>query len=303
MSAGATIADPLAAVGRQRRVGSVASKDGTVIGFHQLGHGPGLVILHGAVESALSHLQLAEALADAFTVYLPDRRGRGMSGPYGSDHTVRKDVEDVDALLQRADAHYVFRGQLGRAHLARGGAHLPAIHKAAIFEPPLNVNGSVSTAFLPRYDAEIAAGDTAAALVTGMKAAQMGPPIFNVMPRWLLEQLTRMMMSSEDKRALADDGTMRKLAPTLHYDVQPVIEVGAGARVVPRDPGRGAAARWEPEPGVPDGRARRSRAGRAARAAGRARRTWPRRLGEHQQRRDARRRGAAASPILCLTAP
>ena len=226
MSAGATIADPLAAVGRQRRVGAVASKDGTVIGFHQLGHGPGLVILHGAVESALSHLQLAEALADAFTVYLPDRRGRGMSGPYGSDYTVRKDVEDVDALLQRTDAHYVFGVSSGALIWLEAARTLPAIHKAAIFEPPLNVNGSVSTAFLPRYDAEIAAGDTAAALVTGMKAAQMGPPMFNVMPRWLLEQLTRMMMSSEDKRALADDVTMRKLAPTLHYDFQLVIEMG-----------------------------------------------------------------------------
>jgi len=127
MSAGATIADPLAALGRQRRVGSVASRDGTVIGFHQLGHGPGLVILHGAVESAQSHRQLAEALADAFTVYLPDRRGRGMSGPYGSDYTVQKDVEDVDALLQRTDAHYVFGVSSGtRCSRTRSSTRCPA---------------------------------------------------------------------------------------------------------------------------------------------------------------------------------
>jgi pimeloyl-ACP methyl ester carboxylesterase len=225
MKAGA-IADPLAALGRRRRAGSVESRDGTVIGFQQLGAGPGLVILHGAVESALSHLQLAEALADAFTVYLPDRRGRGTSGPYGADYTIQKDIEDMDVLLQRTGAHYVFGVSSGALIWLEAALALPAIHKAAIFEPPLNVNGSVSTAFLPRYDAELAAGKTAAALVTGMKAAQMGPPIFNVMPRWLLEQLTRMMMSSEDKRALADDVTMRKLAPTLHYDFQLVIETG-----------------------------------------------------------------------------
>jgi pimeloyl-ACP methyl ester carboxylesterase len=224
MDAGA-IAEPLAALGRRRRAGSVESTDGTVIGFQQLGAGPGLVILHGAVESALSHLQLAEALADTFTVYLPDRRGRGMSGPYGSDYTVQKDVEDVDALLRRTDAHYVFGVSSGALIWLEAARTLPAIHKAAIFEPPLNVNGSVSTAFLPRYDQEIATGDTAAALVTGMKAAQMGPPIFNMMPRWLLEQLTGMMMAREDKKALADDVTMRKLAPTLHYDFQLVVEL------------------------------------------------------------------------------
>jgi pimeloyl-ACP methyl ester carboxylesterase len=88
----------------------------------------------------------------------------------------------------------------------------------------LNVNGSVSTAFLPRYDEEIAKGRVAAALVTGMKAAQMGPPIFNVVPRWLLERLTTMMMASEDKKATGDDVTMRALALTLHDDFRLVIE-------------------------------------------------------------------------------
>src|SRR5258708_5303263 len=77
--------------------GSVPSQDGTAIGYRQLGHGPGVVLVHGAMESAQSHLQLAEALADAFTVYLPDRRGRGRSGPYGNDYGIQKEVEDLDA--------------------------------------------------------------------------------------------------------------------------------------------------------------------------------------------------------------
>ncbi len=62
--------------------GSVSSADGTTIGYLQVGHGPAVVILHGSNESARSHTQLALALADAFTVYLPDRRGRGQSGPH-----------------------------------------------------------------------------------------------------------------------------------------------------------------------------------------------------------------------------
>src|SRR5439155_6140452 len=72
---------------------SVTSKDGTTIGYRQLGHGPGVVLLHGAMESASSHIALAELLADAFTVYLPDRRGRGMSGPYPEHYRVRNDIE------------------------------------------------------------------------------------------------------------------------------------------------------------------------------------------------------------------
>src|SRR5712691_12515722 len=88
--------------------GSVTSQDGTTIGYRQLGHGPGVVLVHGAMESAQSHMQLAEALADAFTVYVPDRRGRGLSGPYGKDYGLQKEVEDMDALLTKTGAHNVF---------------------------------------------------------------------------------------------------------------------------------------------------------------------------------------------------
>ncbi|MCQ6564083.1 alpha/beta fold hydrolase [Paenibacillus mendelii] len=203
---------------------SVTSKDGTTIGYRQLGHGPGLVLLHGTMESAQSHLQLAEALADTFTVYLPDRRGRGLSGPYSEDYSIKQDVEDLDVLLTGTGAYFVFGVSVGAIVCLQAALSLPAIHKVAIFEPPLIINGSVSTDFLTRYDEEIAQGDVASALVTGMLGSQMGPPIFNSIPRWLLKLLTRMMMASEDKKAKGDYVTMRMLAPTMHYDLQLAVE-------------------------------------------------------------------------------
>jgi pimeloyl-ACP methyl ester carboxylesterase len=204
--------------------GSVTSKDGTTIGYRQIGHGPGVVLLHGIMESAQSHAQLAERLADTFTVYLPDRRGRGLSGPQGKDYGVQKEVEDLAALLAKTAAHQVFGVSAGALICLQGARVLPAIHKAALFEPPLLVSGSLSTAFLKRFDEEIARGDVAAALVTAMKGSQMGPPVFNVMPRWLLQLLTKMMTASEDKKAKAGDVTMTMLAPTLHDDFQLSVE-------------------------------------------------------------------------------
>ena len=50
-------------------IGSVVSRDGTTIGYRRLGAGPGVIMLHGAMESSQSHFELAEALADAYTVY------------------------------------------------------------------------------------------------------------------------------------------------------------------------------------------------------------------------------------------
>ena len=204
--------------------GSVISNDGTTIGYRQLGQGPGLVVLHGAMESAQSHMQLAEALADAYTVYLPDRRGRGLSGAYGASYSVKEDVDDMDALLKKTGAHYVFGVSSGAIISLEAALTLPAIQKAAIFEPPFMLNGLAAAAWLPRFDAEIAQGKIAAAMITGMKGAQLGPPLLNLMPGWLLERLTTMMMAGEEKKAKVDDVTMRTLAPTLHYDFQLVID-------------------------------------------------------------------------------
>jgi pimeloyl-ACP methyl ester carboxylesterase len=203
----------------------LTSKDGTVIGYRQLGHGPGVVLLHGAMESGKSHLQLAQQLASTFTVYLPDRRGRGLSGPFGSDYSIRKEVEDLGAVLAKTGAEQVMGVSSGALITLQAALTFAALRRVAIFEPPLLVDGPELTASLARFDEEIAEGKLAAALITGMHAAEMGPPIFNYIPRWALEQLTNMAMASEDKNAAPDDVTMRMLAPSLHFDFQLITEM------------------------------------------------------------------------------
>ncbi|WP_027942557.1 alpha/beta fold hydrolase [Amycolatopsis taiwanensis] len=205
--------------------GSVTSADGTTIGFRRLGHGPGVVIVHGAMESSTSHLDLACALADTFTVYLPDRRGRGSSGPFGANYGAQREVEDIAALLAKTGARQVFGVSSGALITLRSALTLPTIERAAIFEPPLIVNGSITTDFLSRYDREIAEGRTAAALITGMKGAQLGPRFLNAVPRPLLALMTNALMSSQDKKSDRDTVTMRQLAPTLHYDFHLVREM------------------------------------------------------------------------------
>jgi pimeloyl-ACP methyl ester carboxylesterase len=206
--------------------GSVTSKDGTTIGYRQLGHGPAIVLVQGAMGSAQNFMQLAGRLSDAFTVYVPDRRGRGLSSlPYSNDYSIQKDVEDLDALLAKADAHSVFGLSSGALISLEAALTLPAIHKAAIYEPPLFMNSAEPTAFVTRFNRELAQGKVAAALVTAMKGAQMGPPIMGVMPRFLLESLTNRVMEGEDKKGSGEYLSMRELAPALQYDFEIVAEM------------------------------------------------------------------------------
>lgn len=226
MNSQATLDNESTATTRPRfSTGSVTSRDGTTIGYRELGSGPGVLLLHGTASSGHNHLELAESLADAFTVIVPDRRGRGLSGPYGADDGIQQEIEDLDALLVRTGAHNVFGVSSGGLICLEAALTLPAIQKAAIFEPPFFRDGSLPTSLLTRFDEEIAQGNVAAALITAMRGAQMGPPIFNALPRWLAERLTRGFMASEQRKDAGGYVPMRALAPTMHYDSKIVAEV------------------------------------------------------------------------------
>jgi hypothetical protein len=91
--------------------GSVTSADGTRIGYRQVGRGPGLVLVHGGGQAAQNLMQLACSLSNEFTVYVPDRRGRGSSGPPGDHYGLTAESQDLDAPtqppLQRCSKHAV----------------------------------------------------------------------------------------------------------------------------------------------------------------------------------------------------
>ena len=216
-------------------VGSVTSQDGTAIGYLRLGQGPAVVLLHGSMESASSHTRLALALADAFTVYLSDRRGRGMTGPYPSGYGIRTEVEDLQAILAESGAEMVFGVSAGGLVALEAARRLPAIRKVAVYEPALLMDASRHTGWISRFDQEMAQGKVAAAMVTSMYGLELAPPIFKVMPRRLLESLTRLAMKSEDKKATSGTITMRKLAPTVRYRGSPARRAGRHHRHLRRD--------------------------------------------------------------------
>ncbi|WP_133977997.1 alpha/beta fold hydrolase [Kribbella voronezhensis] len=205
--------------------GSVTSQDGTRIGYWKIGHGPAIVLLHGSMESARSHTLLARALAGDFTVYLPDRRGRGLSGPHRPDHSVRTEVEDLDAVLRAAGATLAFGVSASGAIVLEAARTRPGLQKIAVYEPALVADGAPHAAWLARFDREVAQGNLAAAMITSMYGLELAPAIFKVMPRRLLAAVTEKAMQKEDRKAGPDDITLRKLAPTVHHEGALIVEL------------------------------------------------------------------------------
>jgi pimeloyl-ACP methyl ester carboxylesterase len=149
--------------------GTVTSADGTVIAYSQLGHGPALVLVDGALcfrQNGPSP-DIAPLLASHFTVYAYDRRGRGESGdtpPY----TIAREIEDLKAVIDRAgDSAFVFASSSGAALAMQGAAAGLPIRKLALYEPPIGVsrpNGPSLEESQQHLAALVAAGDRAGAV-------------------------------------------------------------------------------------------------------------------------------------------
>lgn len=119
----------------------LTSKDGTKIAFEQHGDGPALIIVQGALSdhNAASMPQLIELLAQSFTVYNYDRRGKGDSGdtqPYAVD----REIEDISALIDEAGGKaHLFGHSSGAALILLATTKLDdKVKKIALYEAPYN---------------------------------------------------------------------------------------------------------------------------------------------------------------------
>ena len=81
---------------------TVTSADGTSITFERHGRGPPLVLLHGSSGTRRSWDALRPHLTDSFTLYVPDRRGRGDSGDADA-YALAREAADLRAIVERVD--------------------------------------------------------------------------------------------------------------------------------------------------------------------------------------------------------
>ena len=131
---------------------TVVSADGTRIAYDRLGDGPPVVLVSGGSVDRASNAPLAELLAQHFTVYNYDRRGRGPSGDT-QPYAVGREIEDLTAVLEAAGGSAGVYGSSSGAALAleAAAAGAPA-SSLALWEPPYIVEGS-----RPRPPADTAA--------------------------------------------------------------------------------------------------------------------------------------------------
>jgi len=206
---------------------SVPGWRGSAISFRALEAStrrPGVVVLHGGMKSSQDMMALARELASDFDVYVVDRRGRGPSAAHEAGFSVDAEVEDIGAVIVATGARFAFGLSSGALVTLRTAARsTPTLQRIALYEPPFDIEGSVPLKFVGQFEAELAQGKRAKALITALKGMQV-EPLFTWLPRIVLEPILSLIMRLQSEGD-ADDVPIRALVPTLRYDFQIIDEM------------------------------------------------------------------------------
>jgi pimeloyl-ACP methyl ester carboxylesterase len=170
----------------------ILSKDGTSIAIDRTGRGPALVFVDGAMcyRGSGPSQSMAAALAEHFTVFTYDRRGRGDSSD-SSAYDVQREIDDLEAVIREAGGQaFVFGVSSGAALALEAASRGVAMTRLALYEAPFIVDDSRSPLpddFMPRLKSALAAGRPGDAVKMFMRFVGV-PGVFitlmRLMPAW-----------------------------------------------------------------------------------------------------------------------
>ncbi len=210
----------------------IMSKDGTAIAFDRSGQGPTVILVGGAfqyraIDPPTAHL--AALLAEHFTVFHYDRRGRGESGDT-QPYAIEREVEDLEALIHESGGSaFVFGMSSGGVLALDAAARGLAITKLALYELPFNFGDEDARQAAEHYTRQLTAllnegrwGDAVALAMTTWGAPAEAIAGMRQTPIWPLFEVVAPTLAYDD--AIMGDGSVatERLAsitvPTLVLD-------------------------------------------------------------------------------------
>lgn len=169
---------------------TVISKDGTTVSFLSMGKGPGVIVLPGVLSMASDYAAFASALADNFSVYTLERRGRGRSGPQGEGYGIQKEIDDVLAVQQDTGANFLVGHSYGGLIALEVAQNNNTFTKLALYEPGVSIDGSMPVYWMPGYEKKLAENRNLDALVEFTLAD--APARLAKLPAWLMKLMLRL---------------------------------------------------------------------------------------------------------------
>lgn len=183
----------------------------TSVDFLTMGRGPGLVVIPGATRRAHHYRALADALSDAYTVHVVERRGRGASPPQGPDYGLEQEVSDAIEVLAETGSAQIFGHSFGGLIALHVGLRRE-LDRLIAYEPAVSIAGSFPSGWLPRFEQLLGQGRSAAATTAFFGGAGFlsgGPHMVALF--WLTGRLT------------TDGKELRAVLPTVAPEIRAAL--------------------------------------------------------------------------------
>ena len=198
------------------------SKDGTKIHYLQIGSGEGLVFVHGSLMYSKDFTSLAEMLSNNFTVYIPDRCGRGLSEMH-KNYSLQAESEDIQAVLDKTNAQYIFGLSSGAIITLQTAINNSSLKKVAVFEPTIysDINNVHFNRVIENYSRAIAKQNFGKAFMNNVKGIGDSNSIMTHLPNFISVPLFNLLIKSAAKKKIENKDThLKDLILLAKYDFE-----------------------------------------------------------------------------------
>jgi pimeloyl-ACP methyl ester carboxylesterase len=201
---------------KEYKTSFVTSKDGAKINYRQLGTGPGLILVHGGLMASQNFMQLAKILSKEFTVYIPDRQGRGLSDKREA-HGLAAECEDVAALAEKTNSQNVFGLSSGAIVTLQTAITFSSIKKIALYEPPISIEGTKPEKWYQNYEDAILKENFGKAFINILRGTGAAS-LLTIFPVFITAPLMSIAIKRERKEINTDNVSLKSLLKAFKYD-------------------------------------------------------------------------------------
>jgi pimeloyl-ACP methyl ester carboxylesterase len=168
---------------------TIASRDGTVIGFTRGGTGPPLVLVHGTTADHTRWNPLLPRLEAHFSVYAVDRRGRGASGD-APRYGIELEFDDIARVVDAIGEPVLLLGHsYGAVCSLEASLRTDHVRRLVLYEPPIRTGAPFYPAgTVERLEALLETGDRDAVVSTFFREVVRAPEeelrMLRSLPNW-----------------------------------------------------------------------------------------------------------------------
>ncbi len=148
----------------------IISPDGVAIAYTRSGKGPPLVLAHGTAEDQARWNPILRPLAQHFTLYAIDRRGRNQSGD-AEAYALQDEAADLAAVIEAIhEPAHVLSHSYGALCLMEAALRSERLGKLILYEPPIPLKGDFyAPGSIERLEALLREGNRVGVITTFLR--------------------------------------------------------------------------------------------------------------------------------------